>query len=76
MSSTEDRLKKLAQENLNLGHEPDFNVKFSESDVSSVDAVAFIKVVNSEFNITIPPADVAQLETLGSLADYIEQNAG
>lgn len=76
MSSTEDRLKKLAQENLNLGHEPDFSVKFSESDVSSVDAVAFIKVVNSEFNITIPPADVAQLETLGSLADYIEQKTG
>lgn len=75
MSQVESRLRDLVQENLNLGHDPDFDLKFSESDVSSVDTIAFIKLVNSEFNITIPTEDLAGLETLRSLADYIEGQA-
>ena len=75
MSQVDSRLRKLVQDNLNLGHDPDFDAKFSESDVSSVDAVAFIKLVDSEFNISIPAADLAQLDTLRSLADYIEGHA-
>lgn len=75
MSSVEQRLSDLAKENLDLGHEPDLDLKFSESDVSSIDAVAFIKLVNQEFGITIPPEDLAGLDTMRSLAKYIEANA-
>ena len=74
MSSVDQRLMEMANENLDLGHEPGFDVKFSESDVSSMDAVAFIKLVNHEFNITIPPEDLASLDTMRSLANYIESH--
>lgn len=75
MASVEQRLKEMASENLDLGHEPDLDAKFSESDVSSQDAVAFIKLVNHEFNITIPPEDLAKLDTMRSLAEYIESHS-
>ena len=76
MATTNERLKELVDEHLDLGHEADFDAKFSDSGVSSVDAVAFIKVVNQEFNLTIPPEKVAQMETLGDLAGYLGANAG
>ena len=75
MASVEQRLCDLAKENLDLGHEPDLDLKFSESDVSSVDAVAFVKLVNQEFGIDIPPEDLAELDTMRSLASYIEAHA-
>ncbi len=75
MASVEQRLSDLAKENLDLGHEPDLDLKFSESDVSSVDAVAFVKLVNQEFGIEIPPEDLAELDTMRSLASYIEAHA-
>jgi acyl carrier protein len=76
MATTNERLKELVDEHLDLGHEADFDAKFSDSGVSSVDAVAFIKVVNQEFNLTIPPEKVAQMQTLGDLAGYLDANAG
>ena len=76
MATTNERLKELVDEHLDLGHEADFDAKFSDSGVSSVDAVDFIKVVNQEFNLTIPPEKVAQMQTLGDLAGYLDANAG
>ena len=76
MATAADRLKELANEHLDLGHEPDLDVKFSDSGVSSVDAVAFIRVVNQDFNITIPPEKVAEMETLRDLAEYLDTNSG
>lgn len=76
MATTNERLKELVDEHLDLGHEADFDAKFSDSGVSSVDAVAFIKVINQEFSLTIPPEKVAQMETLGDLAGYLDANAG
>lgn len=76
MATAADRLKELADEHLDLGHEPDFDAKFSDSGVSSVEAVAFIRVVNQDFKITIPPEKVAEMETLRDLAQYLDSNAG
>ncbi|MDE0251205.1 MAG: acyl carrier protein [Gammaproteobacteria bacterium] len=75
MSSTEDRLKKLVQENLDTGREPDLDIKFSDSGVSSVDAVAFIKLVGQQFNVEIPPEDFSQFQSLRDLAKYIDSRA-
>ncbi len=76
MSSTEDRLKKLVQENLDIGQDPNLDAGFGESGVSSVDAVAFIKLVGQEFNVAIPPGDFSQFQTLRELAQYVDSNSG
>ena len=75
MSTTEDRLKTLINENLDTGREPDLDTKFSDSGVSSVDAVAFIKLVGQEFNVTIPPEDFSQFQTTRDLAKYLDSRA-
>nr|ABE03933.1 SupB [Theonella swinhoei bacterial symbiont clone pSW1H8] len=76
VTSTEDRIRKLAQENLDLGRELELDTTFSESEVTSMDAVAFIKLVNQEFNVSIPPEDLAQLQTFRNLAEYLDTHAG
>ena len=70
--SVESRLFALAQENLELGHDPDWDVKLSESDISSMDAVAFIKLVNHEFGIDISAEALADIDTMRALAKHIE----
>lgn len=76
MSSTEDRLMALANENLDTGREPDMDTRFGDSGVSSVDAVAFIKKVSQEFGLTIPPEDFSQFQSLRELASYLDSNSG
>ena len=49
MSGTEDRLRTLITENLDIDYDPDFDRSFSDIGVSSVDAIAFFKLVNQEF---------------------------
>ena len=71
MATTTERLKSLVDEHLDLGRDPDFDAKFSDSGVSSVVAVAFIKVVNQEFDVTVPPEDFGNMQTLGDLASYL-----
>jgi len=70
--SVETRLFALAQENLELGRDPDWDLKLSESDISSMDAVAFIKLVNHEFGIDIPAEALADIDTMRALAKHIE----
>lgn len=76
MSAFETRFFALAQENLDLGRDPDWDLKISESDISSMDAVAFIKLVGHEFGIEIPAEDLADIETMRALAKYVESRAG
>ena len=76
MSSSENRLKQLVDEHLDLGSDPDFDAHLGEAGVSSVDAVAFFKVVNDEFNLSLAPQDCLQFKTLRLLADYIDARAG
>lgn len=76
MTSTEDRIRKLAQDNLDLGRELELDTTFSESEVTSMDAVAFIKLVNQEFNVSIPPEDLAKIQTFRNLVEYLDTHAG
>lgn len=76
MSSTQDRLQKLADEHLGLGPNPDFSAQLADSGVSSVDAVAFFKEVNQAFNLSLQAEECLQFKTLQLLADYIDANAG
>ena len=72
MSSTVDRLKNIIADNLDLDHEPDFNAQFSEAGLSSVQAIAFYKVVNEEFGLGLVADDCEQFRTLQDLVAFID----
>ena len=76
MSATQQRLRDLFREHLDPERDPDFGVGLGDSGVSSVDAVAFVKKVGEEFNVEIPPEDVAQFQTLGDLVAYLDTHGG
>ena len=76
MASTEDRIRQLLRDNLDITDHVDFDASFGDHDISSVDAVAFAKLVGQTFGRQIPPADRAQIQTRRGLADYPDSNAG
>ena len=76
MSSTESRLRTLISDNLDLDHDPDFDRAFSDAGVSSVEAVAFFKMVNQEFDLNMVAEDCLQFKTLRELVTYIDARAG
>lgn len=76
MSTTDDRISALSKKFLDADREPDFDLAFSEAEISSMDAVAFAKAVAAEFNLEIPPEDFAELSNLRELATYLDAKAG
>ncbi|MDD9984814.1 MAG: phosphopantetheine-binding protein [Spirochaetaceae bacterium] len=50
--------------------------KLADAGVSSVDTVAFLKVITQEFKVTIPPEDFPQLQTLSDLVGYLDARSG
>ena len=76
MASTKDRLDALAKEHLGLDRKLDFDTMLIHSDVSSVDAVAFVSVVNREFGVRFLPEVVADIKTLNGLAEHIDAHTG
>lgn len=76
MSSTKDRLSQLVDEHLDLGSNPDFDAPLRDTGMSSVEAVAFFKVVSDEFSLSLEPDDCLQFTTLGVLANFIDARAG
>ena len=76
MSSTETRLRTIISDNLDLDHDPDFDRAFSDAGVSSVEAVAFFKMVNQEFELNMVAEDCLQFSTLRELVTFIDARAG
>lgn len=72
MSSTEDRIRKIVDDNLDVGREPNFDAKLVESGVSSVDCIAFFKLVNEEFGLGLVAEECRQFETLRDLVTFID----
>lgn len=80
MASTEDRIRKLVEENLEVDGQPvsvpaDLNISLSEAGVPSMDFVAFAKVIVREFDVGLTPDDCAEFGTLRDLATYIDAQA-
>lgn len=75
MASTESKVRDLVNQHLSLDREPDFDVGLGESDVSSVDAVAFVKKVGEAFGVEIPAEKVAQFQNLRDLVNYLDSQA-
>ncbi len=81
MASTEERIRELVDENLEVDGRPlgkplDLNTNLIEAGVSSMDAVAFMQVVAKEFNVTIPPEECAKIRSVGMLIEYLDTHAG
>ena len=73
---TEERMKALINEHFDLGHEPNFDAGFADAGVSSLNAVALMKVVEREFDLTMSPEEWAQTPTLRHLVDRIDSRSG
>ena len=77
MASSENRIRTLINENLGLdGQSLDLNRSLSDAGVSSIEMVAFAKVVTREFAITFTPQDCASLGSIRELIDFIDSRAG
>ena len=73
MSNTEARLLALINENLDLGRDPDFDQPFGQATgVSSMDCVAFVKLVSKEFGLEVSPEEWMGLGSLRGLAARID----
>ena len=72
MSSTEDRINALAREH--LGQDLDFEAGFGDSDVNSVDAVAFLKKVGENFGVPVGNENIAQFQSLRDLVNFLDSN--
>ncbi|MCY3800254.1 MAG: acyl carrier protein [Chloroflexi bacterium] len=77
MSSTEDRIRQLVEENLEVDGQPiaqpiNLDSNLSDAGVSSMDVVAFGKLVNEEFNANLSVEDCAKLPTLRALIDHLD----
>ena len=81
MATTEERIRQLVNENLevdgqSLNLPPDLNISLIDAGVSSLDLVAFAKVVSQEFNITFTLDDCANLNSVRELIGFIDAGAG
>lgn len=77
MASTEDRIRKLLAENLEVDGKPlpqpvDFSTGLTEVGVSSMEIVAFGKVVAQEFDVDFTPEICARLATLNDLVKCLD----
>ena len=74
MTSSEERIKKMFEEN--LGIPANLDVSAADTGVSSLVLVEFLKKVAESFNIEIPAETAAELATLGDLVSYVDAHAG
>ncbi len=68
MSNTADRIKKLVQDSLGKSE-----VKLDE--LSSLDKVALLKKVESEFGVSILSREDVQFESLADLVNFIDNSS-
>ena len=76
-SSTEDRLRNLINENLEVDGQAidlpeDLDFSLSEAGVPSTDLVALAKLVSQEFGITFVVEDCIRLKSVKELVEFID----
>ena len=81
MATTEERLRQLVDDNLEIEGRPsgrplDPNSSVRESGVSSVEFVAFAKIVADEFGVEFTIEDCAKYKTLGDLIAFLDSRSG
>ena len=81
MASTVERLRTLIAENLEVDGQPinlpeDLNASLLEAGVSSMELVAFGRLVSREFNVAFSPEDCANINSVQGLIEHIDSHAG
>ena len=77
MASSENRIRALINENLGVdGQSVDLSLSLTDAGVSSIELVAFAKVVAREYGLTFTPQDCASLGSVRELIDFIDSRAG
>ena len=77
MATTEARVRQLVSDNLEVDGQPldlsdNLDTGLTELGVSSLDIVAFAKLVSKEFNITFTIEDCETVNTIQKLIDHID----
>ena len=78
MASTEDRLRSLIAENLEVDGKPialpdDLNISLMEAGISSVDLVAFAKLVAQEFEVKFSLEDCGEVKSVRDLVNRLDE---
>ncbi len=81
MPTTEERIRKLVDDNLEIdgrtaGQPLDTSASLRDSGVSSVDFVAFAKLVADEFGLEFNVADCADVSSVGDLVQLVDSRTG
>ena len=77
MASAEDRLRSLIAENLEVDGQPialpdDLSISLMEAGISSVDLVAFAKLVAQEFNVKFTLEDCGNVNSVRELVNRLD----
>ena len=80
MTSTEERVRKLVSENLEADGQPlsadlDLSASLIDAGVSSVDIVAFARVIQEEFGMQFAVEDCTELTSLAALVEFLDARA-
>ena len=80
MAATEERVKNLIANNLEVDGEPvsvptDLNVGLRDLGVSSLDVVAFGRLIQQEFDVPFGIEQCNELKTLAELIEYLDAQA-
>ncbi len=80
MASTEDRVRELIADNLEVDGKPvdasmDLNSNLTDAGVSSMDIVSFARVIQDAFGIRFTPDQCTELQSIGQLIEYLDANA-
>ena len=80
MASTEDRLRQLISQNLEVDGKPisadlDMNTKLMDAGVTSMELVEFAKVVQDEFGVKFEPEQCTEIQSLSALIEFLDAKA-
>ena len=80
MSSTEARIRALVDENLEIEGRPmgrplDLDSSLRDSGVSSLDFVAFAKLVATEFDVEVSMEECASINSVRELITFLDAKA-
>ena len=78
MASTVDRLRTLIAENLEVDGQPialpdDLDISLMEAGISSVDLVAFAKLVAKEFEVKFTLEDCGEVKSVRDLVNRLDE---
>ena len=72
MSAVENKLSALLDKHLGISDSAALDSSSVELGINSMDAINFLKVVNSEFGVDIAPEEAAQFASMRDLVNRLD----